>query len=295
MSKILKNIGMSVAILALVAACSRVPAGTVGIKYLLLGGAKGQDTEVLTPGRYWIGINEELYLFPIFSQNYVWTKDPAEGSLNDESISFQDRDGLEISVDVGITYHIEKEKVGVIFEKYRRGIDEITDTYLRNMVRDSFVKQASNLTAEDIYGSGKGKLINDVQNEVQAQVKDIGITIEKIYWIGSARLPPEVVQQINEKINAGQKAMTRRNEIEETKAAAEKEVAKAEGEKRAAILRAQGVAESNQIINESLNDELIRYKMLEKWDGVLPKVSGTGGIPLLDMKEMDNAGKNSNQ
>lgn len=221
----------------------------------------------------------------------MWTKDPTEGSPNDESISFQDRDGLEISVDVGITYHIEKDKVGVIFEKYRRGIDEITDTYLRNMVRDSFVKQASVLPAEDIYGAGKGKLINNVQDEVQSQVKDIGIIIEKVYWIGSARFPPEVVDSINAKIKASQNAMTRRNEIEETKAAAEKEVAKAEGEKRAAIQRAEGIAGANRIINESLNNELIRYKMLEKWDGVLPKVSG-GALPLIDLHDLNTDNQN---
>ena len=57
------------------ASCSTVPAGNVGIKFHLLGGSKGVDYDVLTPGRYWIGINEKLYLFPTQHQTMIWTDD----------------------------------------------------------------------------------------------------------------------------------------------------------------------------------------------------------------------------
>ena len=47
----------------------KVPAGNVGIKVYLLGGEKGVDAEQKGPGRYWIGWNEDLYLFPTYKQN----------------------------------------------------------------------------------------------------------------------------------------------------------------------------------------------------------------------------------
>jgi len=273
-------------------ACSRVPAGNVGVKYYLLGTEKGVDSEELGPGRYWIGYNEELYLFPTFTQNYVWTKDSTEGSMDDESISFQDRDGLEISVDVGISYRIKPEKVSTVFEKYRRGIDEITDTYLRNMVRDSFVKIAGTLPAEAIYGEGKGALIEKVQEDVQRQVEDIGIIIEKIYWIGSARLPEVVIGAINEKINANQKALTRQNELNQTIAEANKIREAARGEADAAKIRAEGEAEANRIISNSINETIIRYELAKKWDGVAPKVYGTeGAAPFFDIGKLVEGNK----
>ena len=116
------------------AACSTVPAGHVGVKVYLLGGSKGVDSEELGVGRYWIGMNEELYLFPTFMQNYVWTKEETEGSPTDESLSFQTADGMTANADIGISYSIDPTKVTAIFQKYRRGVDEITDTFLRNMV-----------------------------------------------------------------------------------------------------------------------------------------------------------------
>ena len=114
-----------------IASFNKVPAGYTGIKVYLLGSNKGVDTEVLGVGRYWIGINEELYLFPTFMQNYTWTR----GGLDDESISFQTADGMVANADIGISYSIDPNKVSEIFQTYRRGVNEITDTFLRNMVR----------------------------------------------------------------------------------------------------------------------------------------------------------------
>lgn len=48
--------------------CAKVEAGYVGVRVNLLGGNKGVDSEVLGVGRYWIGWNQELYLFPTFQQ-----------------------------------------------------------------------------------------------------------------------------------------------------------------------------------------------------------------------------------
>ena len=118
--------------------CSKVPAGNVGVKVYLLGKSKGVDMEILPVGKYWIGVNEELYLFPTFQQNYVWTKSPKEGSPDDESLTFQTVEGLSVNADVGISYHLDPDKIPTIFQKYRRGIDEITNIFMRNVVRDGF-------------------------------------------------------------------------------------------------------------------------------------------------------------
>ena len=68
-----KKISMMLLLLVLVVGsavgCSRVPPGYVGVKVNLLGGAKGVDTEELGVGRYFIGPNTELHLFPTFTQN----------------------------------------------------------------------------------------------------------------------------------------------------------------------------------------------------------------------------------
>lgn len=268
--------------IATLSACSKVPAGNVGVKAYLLGSEKGVDTQQLGPGRYWIGWNEELYLFPTFTQNYTWAKVEEKN----EELGFQTNEGLAVTADVGISYQIDPNKAALIFQKYRKGVDEITNTYLRNMVRDALVKHASNLPVESVYGSGKAKLLESVQKDVAAQVDPIGIKIEKIYWVGELRLPAAVVQSINAKIQMTQQAQQAQNQV-----------AKAEADARVKIANAQGAAESLKIISEaqadairvkaaaiSANPAVIQMQAVEKWDGKLPVTNAGGAVPFLNVK-----------
>ena len=109
-----------------IAGCSKVEAGYVGVKVNLLGGDKGVDSEVLGVGRYWIGWNEELYLFPTFQQTVAWQGDKGVNG----AFQFQSKEGLPLSADVSMSFTVNPEMVFVLFQKYRKGIDEITNVYL---------------------------------------------------------------------------------------------------------------------------------------------------------------------
>ena len=278
-----RNIAMIAILAGSVAACTDVPAGNVGVKVFLLGGEKGVDTETLGVGRYWIGWNEDLYIFPTFMQNYVWTKDPAEGSPNDESISFQTADGMTANADIGISYSLDPEKISIIFQTYRRGVEEITDTFLRNMVRDALVKQASNKPIEYVYGAGKAELIAAVQKDVADQVGPIGIKIDKIYWIGEIRLPEVVLKSINAKNAATQMAQQRQNEVAQAKAEADKKIEDARGQAESILRVAEAQAKANQLLSDSLTPEFVQYQAITKWDGQLPKMTGSAAVPFIDV------------
>jgi regulator of protease activity HflC (stomatin/prohibitin superfamily) len=268
---------------ASLAACSTVPAGHVGVKVYLLGGSKGVDSEELGVGRYWIGMNEQLYIFPTYMQNYTWTREPDSTGPEDESISFQTIEGMTANADVGVSYQLDPTKINKIFQTYRRGVDEITDTFLRNMVRDALVKQASIKPIEYIYGAGKADLMAAVQADVQKQVEGIGIKIDKIYWIGEIRLPQTVIDSINAKNAATQMAQQRQNEVAQARAEAEKKVAEAKGEADSILLKAKSQAEANKILSSSITSELVQYRALDKWDGVLPRMTGNSAVPFINV------------
>ena len=82
----------------------------------------------------------------------------------------------------------------------------------------------------------------------------------------------------------------------EEKQVAQQKLLKAETEKQTAItnakaeaeamkIRAEGEAEANRRISQSLTDQIIENKKIEKWDGVLPKVSGNAGT-LVDFGDL---------
>jgi regulator of protease activity HflC (stomatin/prohibitin superfamily) len=250
-----------------IVACSKVPAGNVGIKVYLLGGSKGVESEELGVGRYWIGINEELYLFPTFKQNYVWTANKDEGSPNDESITFQTAEGLTVNADIGITYAVDPTKVSLLFQKYRKGIEEITDVFMRNNVRDALNKVGSQYKVESVYGEGKVKVIEEVNKMVIDQLKPDGILVEKIYLIGEFRLPDKVVTALNQKIEAIQRAEQREYELREAEAEAKKKIAIAKAESEEIRLR-----------TISLTPLLVKYESIKKWDGKLPQIQTGSAI-----------------
>jgi regulator of protease activity HflC (stomatin/prohibitin superfamily) len=257
--------------------CSKVPAGNVGVKVFLLGGSKGVDTQELSPGRYWIGFNEDLFIFPTFTQTDTWAAEQA--------ITFQTSEGLAVTADVGISFAIEPQKVSLVFQKYRKGLEEISDLYLRQMVKDAFITIGGGKPIESVYGSGKAELIAEVEDKVRAQVAPIGIVVERVYWSGQPRLPDSVSASINAKIAATQKAQQRENEIQQAKAEAQKVIEDANGKSQATLINAKAEAEAIRLKSDALkqNPELVQLTLAERWDGKLPTVTG-GTTPFIDLR-----------
>ena len=262
--------------------CSKVPAGNVGVKIYLLGKDKGVDHEVLGVGRYFIGWNEDLYIFPTYQQTKVFTAEDTEDSPNDESFTFQTAEGLSCNIDVGVTFSIDNTKISKLFQKYRKGVDEIKSVVVKNAIRDALNTIASNMPVESVYGSGKSEMFLKVESSVRESLKGNGILIEKVYLIGSIRLPKNVVAALNSKIEATQRAQQRENELREAEAEAKKQIAEAEGKAKSMIAIAEAEAKANSLKLKTLTSELIQYEVTQRWDGKLPQMMG-GSVPFIKL------------
>lgn len=270
--------------ITLIAMLERVPVGYVGIKVDLLGGSKGIDTEEIGPGRTLIGINEDLFVFPTFTQTVGWTKgaNPELGSPNNEEMSFQTAEGLTVTADVGASISVDPTKVNMLFQKYRKGMDEIVDSYVRRNIQNALVDQAGKMSIDSVYGAGKTEMMKLAFEATRKDLAEFGIILENLYWIGELRLPPTVVESINKKIAATQEAQQRVNEVEKAKAQANIDREKAEGEADAVLIAAKAQAKANQLLAESISPTLVNYKALERWDGKLPG-SMHGAVPFVNV------------
>lgn len=268
--------------------CQYVEPGNVGLKVNLIGDDKGMDKNELPPGRYFIGLNERLYTFPMFEQNVNWTA-TKEDDGQDESFTFT-VGKVPMNADFAISFNIEPGKASTIFQTYRKGLPEIADGPLRNAVRDALqdVPQDQKLTVDDVIGEKKGLMTDEVENRVRKMFADKGIHVIKLSLLGRIRLPEEIQQTMNAQIKSTQLAIQRENELREAEAEAKKKVATAEGsaaEQRAlaeghasAILtEAQAQAKANRLLAESLTPALVELKKLERWNGQLPQFGGTTG------------------
>lgn len=274
MNKIMK--GLTLLSLVALTACSKVPAGYRGVIVNMYGSDKGVAEQSVGVGRYYLGWNSELFLFPTFLQNYSWK--------DEQAITMQTSEGLSIRTDAGITYSIQPDNVVKVFTKYRMGIEEITNTFLHNMVRDAMNEVSSTMTVEQIYGAQKEVFITKVNDIVKKEASTNGIDVEKIYLVGSFQLPESVVGSINSKIQASQNAMKVENEVATARAEAQKTVVEAQAKGQRVLIEAESQAKANKILAESLSPEFVQYQAILRWNGELPKMTGSNAVPFINVK-----------
>lgn len=249
--------------------------GYVGVVIDMLGASKGVAAKELHVGMHWIAPWKSVYQFPIFEQNDTWEGDR-------EGFNFQTSEGMAVSADIGITYHLRPDSIPLIFQRYRRGMDEITHVFIRNFIRDAINKSASKTRIEDLY-SGKEGFFEEIEKHVKEDFTPLGIELSRIYLIGRFHFPQTVIAALNSKIEAMQRAQQRENELREAEAEAKKQVAKAEGQARCVILQAESEAKANLVLAKSVTPELIQWQSVQKWDGKLPHVT-SGAVPFIEVK-----------
>ena len=105
---------------------------------------------------------------------------------------------------------------------------------------------------------------------LQSKVEKYGLSIDN-FNITNFSFSEEFNKAIEEKQVAEQKVLTAKQELEKERIEAEKKIVKAEAEKQA-----------NELKQASLTDNLIKEKLIEKWNGELPKASGSNSVFNID-------------
>lgn len=253
--------------------CTKVEPGYVGIKVNQYGTQKGVEDFPLQTGRVMFNpFTTDVYKFPTFRQNRVWTKDNTEGSPGDDSITFNSIEGSVLNADVAISYSIKAEKVPLVFVTFRQDIDSITHVYVRSELRDAISRHAGAMKVIDIFGAKKQELLDAVKKDLNANLGAVGFEFEMVSFVGGLRCDPNVMRSISATIEATQVAISAQNKVLQAKAEADQALETARGKAGAILIEAESQAKANKLVSESLTPELVRWKSIEKWDGVQPRV-----------------------
>lgn len=272
------------AVVTTLPACTRVSPGYVGIVVNQWGTEKGVSDYTAKTGQFMYNpITTSVYHYPTFTQNYVWTHNPNEGSADNEEITFTIKGNMAISLDVSIAYSLDAAKVPAFYVQFRSDdITHFTNGYLHNVTRDCFNEIGGKYELDQIMGDN-AEFIHAVRKELEVRVSQYGVVIGQFGVIGAPRPPKAVQDAINAKIGAVQLAIQKQNELVQATADANKSVAQAEGEARAITAKAKATADANRIISESLTDKLVQYEAIKKWNGYLPTAMGGTTVPFLDL------------
>ncbi len=252
----------------------QVEAGQVGVKKLF---GKVQ-TDVLGSGLHFINPLLDIVHMDIKTKNYTMSGVHDEGNqTGDDAIRVLTADGLEVTIDLSVLYRVVPDdapkllrETGVDFE------DKIVRPITRTRIRDNAVYY----DAVALYSTKRDEFQQRIFKTIENDFKTRGLLLEQLL-VRNISLPESVKATIEQKINAEQDAQKMQFVLQKEKQEAER--------KR---VEAQGIADYQRIISESLTDKQLQYESIKaqlelaKSTNAKIIVMGKGNTPvILDTKD----------
>lgn len=242
----------------------KVPAGYEGIIINHYGQQGVKDTPVITGRVFFNPMSQDLVVYPTFVQ----IKDY-------EPFQVQAKDGSTFTVDPNISYRIKHGSTPLIYEKYRKDIDGITNTIILQFTKDAFRNVINKYTTDEIV-SKREEIENEITNKLREISEKDGIEIEQV--TSGLQYPQSIVTAIDQKNKTVQEAQKYENEVKIAEAKAKILKTEAESKAQALLIEAEAEAKANELRKAQLNEFLIQQQFIEKWDGKLPTY---GSVPQL--------------
>lgn len=290
-------------IILMIFCTTRVPAGYIAVQYNVNGGIAG---DVLEQGWHIVPPTVKTTLYSIgLEQSYLTSEDKGD-SPKDESFNTPTSDGKSLTVDLEFSYRFNQDTIADTFVKFKGKSGEIVkDTFIKPKMKAWTQEVTAKYPVTDVFGDKRQELNEALDVYLKEKFEPYGIIIDTVNFTNIST-DSETQAAIQKKVNAQQEqelanieAKTAKinadkdkevalieAEKEKEKAAIEAEQAKikAEGQAEATRIKAEAEAESNRKIADSLTPELIEKQKIDKWNGDVPKVQGSGAT-IVDVTE----------
>lgn len=270
---------------------TRIDPGYAGIQFSLNSGIQG---ETLTQGLNFKSPFTKVTHYSIATTQGYLSKDKKEGSRDDDSFMIPTADGKTVEVDLEYSYHFDVERLPETFTKFK-GQDgsTIEQTFMRGKLKTYVADVSSQFSVLDIYGEKRTELNAAILDYAREKFNEFGIIIDSIN-LSRIELDAQTEQAIQSKINKQQeleqlKVEAQKAEVEaqkkliEAQAEAEQKRVKAEGDAEATLIKARAEAEANELLKQSISQELIELEKVQKWNGELSQITGNS-TPIIDLK-----------
>ena len=255
-------------VLLLMTGCTVVHPGESGVKFNRVTGSLSTESQGAVFVMPFITTVEP---YPISLRTYSMVSRDGEGSSkSDDAIDLPSKEGQHIRQDISITYNTSPDKAADVFKSFNgEDIADIEATFIRRTTITVAQTAAGTMSLTELISTRRDELQSAIQTKLTEELAKRGFVLDKVN-LGAAHLPPSVEQQMQAKMAAQQDAQR-----------AEYELVKQGTLAKARVAEAQGIAEANRIMQQSLTPAVLEKMKLEKWNGVLPTVQGSGSSGIL--------------
>lgn len=262
--------------------CSRVGPGYVGIKVNQAGTDRGVESYPLKTG--WVFYNpitEDVYEYPTYIQSHQFKDESA--------IQFQSSEGTVLKAPVVISYSMKAESVPKLFVKFRKDADSLSNGYIYQQIKNAFTGAANGFKTIELF-TKQGEFMAEVQKHLVTKLGD-DFVFDTVSLAGAIEAPDNIKEALDAVIRAQQLAAQADAKVKQAEAEGRQAVATAEAQAtvakaqaEAVLTRAKAEAEANREVSNSISGNLIQLRAVEKWDGAMPQVAGSGATPFINIK-----------
>ena len=187
------------------------------------------------------------------------------------------KDLQTVTTKLAINYRVSKDKSYAIYKNVGSDYETILVSPAVNEVLKAITAK---YTAEESVAN-RSLISQGLIEELNAKLNKNGIYVEDVNII-NFDFSEAYIAAIEEKQVAEQRLLKAKTEKEEA-------IVKAEAEAETLRIQSEAQAKANERLSKSLNEHLIRYEMMKKWNGELPMV--TDGSTIIDFSEFSKKNK----
>jgi regulator of protease activity HflC (stomatin/prohibitin superfamily) len=268
-------IGIVIAALIVVAIGSqfmvRIGNGYVGVVFSPNGGIQ---EETLGQGWHPIGLFDKVTEYPIRLQTVEY-----------KDVQTATSDGKNITIkNISFNYQVEQNKVIEASKTFGAiTMDQIEDSYLRTRLADAARKSISKYSVIDIYGEKSSDAAADIQRLFSENIAKLGFVVSDL-TLGVPTPDPKTQEAIDARVKASQDLERKTTELQIAQKEAERQKVEAQGIANAELIKAQGQAQANQVLQQSITDNLIKMEVAKnlkdiKFPAVLGEMSSIMNLP----------------
>ncbi len=198
------------------------------------------------------------------------------------------KDLQTVSSNIAVNYKLVSDNSPKMYEEVGA---EYQTILIAPVVQECMKSVTAKYTAEELI-TERATVGEEVKASLDSKLNAYGIYIEK-FNIVNFDFSAEFNSAIEAKQVAEQNLLKTKTEqqqaIEIANAEAKKKTIAANAQAEATLTEAEAQAEANRLLEESLSEKVIAYEQIQKWDGVMPKVtSGESGGLLFNVDLEDN-------
>ena len=253
-----------IAIIIIIAVFPVVVVGA-GERGVVFNNLSGIENRILGEGTHFrIPFVESVIVLPVKTQATSFD----ETGPNSAGTS----DSQQVDVSVVVNWRLNAGEVNKIYQNIGN-LDAVTNNVLQNNVRDSVKAAISKYVALDVQ-KNRDNVASTALGLLQEKMKKYDVIVDNLS-ITNINFSAQFNQAIEDAQVQQQKAK-----------AAQYAVVTAKNNADAAVATAQGQADAQKLVQQTLTPEILQKIALEKWNGILPVYIGGGTpLPFLDINK----------